>query len=196
VIKYIPGKSNPADPATRRPNFLPDSELLSSKRTLLVKTDGGLRLQELSLDDEGPLVEIGEVQTSVEQPTVVHPDVDFFFCPPSKELFSLLLKAYLAEPPDPLPDGDIKKVDGFWWSQGRIFVLSKLRPRVLKEFHDGLLAGHLGSLKTLEVIGQTLTWPGIQKDVLRYTKSCFSCQRAKQSNQKPPGLMKSLQVPD
>jgi hypothetical protein len=66
---------------------------------------------------------------------------------------------------------------------------------VLQEFHDGTLGGHLGLLKTLEVISCTLTWPGIWKDILNYTKSCFSCQRAKYSNQKPPGLMHSLQVP-
>jgi hypothetical protein len=58
------------------------------------------------------------------------------------------------------------------------------------------LGGHLGSLKTLEAIGQTLTWAGLQKDVLSYTKSCFSCQQAKHSNQRPPGLMHPLQTPN
>lgn len=41
-----------------------------------------------------------------------------------------------------------------------------------------------------------MPWPGITKDVLDYTKSCFSCKRAKHSNQQPPGLMNSLSVPD
>jgi hypothetical protein len=38
-------------------------------------------------------------------------------------------------------------------------------------------------------------WPGIRKDVISYVKSCFSCQRAKHSTQRPPGLMTALPVP-
>jgi hypothetical protein len=54
----------------------------------------------------------------------------------------------------------------------------------------------MGSFKTMEAIGRTMIWPSLRADVLKYTKSCFSCQRAKHSNQKPPGLMQSLQIPD
>jgi hypothetical protein len=50
-------------------------------------------------------------------------------------------------------------------------------------------------MKTLDVLLQLMYCPGIRKDVLTYIKSCFSCQRAKHSNQHPPGLMTALSVP-
>lgn len=76
-----------------------------------------------------------------------------------------------------------------------IFVLLSLCPCILQEFHDVSTAGHPGSLKNLDSITWYLWWPGLQGNVISYTKSCFSRQRAKHSNQKPPGLMNSLEVP-
>ncbi|PLW50812.1 hypothetical protein PCANC_14321 [Puccinia coronata f. sp. avenae] len=193
VIKHIPGKLNPADPATRRPDFIPDRESPNAKRTLLVKSAKGLKLQETTLEDEGTQAEIWEVSTSVSQ---TQADIDYFFCPPSQEFRKLLLASYSEQVPVPSTDEELTCRNGLWWTRGRIFVPENLRPRVLKEYHDGALAGHLGSFKTLEAIGRTMTWPGIRQDVLKYTKSCFSCQRAKHSTQKTPGVMHSLQVPD
>jgi hypothetical protein len=78
---------------------------------------------------------------------------------------------------------------------GRVFVPPKMRPRILKEFHNTTLAGHPGSLKLLETVSRTYGWPKIRKDVVSYTKYCFSCQKSKHSTQRPPGLMTLLNIP-
>lgn len=72
----------------------------------------------------------------------------------------------------------------------------QFNPLFLQTFHDDILAGHLGLLKTLQNIMQLFNWQGIQSDVLKYTKSCLSCQKAKHLNQKPPGLMVPLSIPE
>jgi hypothetical protein len=108
----------------------------------------------------------------------------------------MLKSAYKDETPEADDKADLKKQGDLWWQRGHVFVPLKLQPGVLKQFHDDPLAGHLGSMKTLNLLGWTVTWPGIQKDVVQYTKSCFSCQRAKHSTQKPPGSMHSLQILD
>jgi hypothetical protein len=196
VIKHIPGKQNPADPATQCPNYVPDGEIPNLERTLLSATVEGLKIQGSSLDDPDPRLDIWEVAVSVADPLQEQADTEIFFCPLTKEFRTLLLKAYTSDPPEPQPDGKLKQQDGLWWIQGCIFVPSGLRPRVLQEYHNGELGGHMGALKTMEAIGQKMTWPGIRTDVLKYTKSCFSCQCAKHSNQKSPALMHSLQIPN
>jgi hypothetical protein len=196
VIKHVLGKLNPADPATCCPDFIPSGENPNTKQVLLEESGNVLKLRGSLLDEPNPQLEIWAVLSSSSPVFTPQKDTDVFFCPPTKELRFLLLTAYAAKPPSPQPNKDLSQQEGLWWRRGRVFVLLCLQPRVLQEFHDGTLGRHLGSLKTLEVIGCTLTWPRIWKDVLNYTKSCFSCQRAKHSNQKPPGLRHSLQVPN
>lgn len=194
---------NPADPPTRRPDFLPEGGDDDSRHTLLIETTKGLVIQGSSLDEVDPRVDIWEVvpfgtqvlsDDGEESSSDVKRDFDLSFCPPSTMLRTWLLQAYEADPPDP-EDDDLTNRDGLWWLRDRIFVPVSLRPKILKHYHDDVLSGHPGSLKTLALISRTMIWPGIRKDILLYTKSCFSCQRAKHSNLRPPGLMTSLAVP-
>jgi hypothetical protein len=53
-------------------------------------------------------------------------DADFVFCPPSKEVLSLLQSAYSEEPPDPEVIEDLKFRDAVWWIPGQVFVPQKL----------------------------------------------------------------------
>jgi hypothetical protein len=196
VIKHIPGRNNPADPGSRRPDFLPAGEEADSKRLMFEDSPRGLQLAEGQSLDTGQELEIGEVVTSEDPPPSEQLDTDFFFCPPSAELTTLLRRAYEKESPAAAEIEGLSKIGNLWWLRGRVFVPPSLRPRVLQQFHDNPLAGHLGSMKTLDLLSRTVAWPGIRKDVASYTKSCFSCQRAKHSTQKPPGQLHSLQIPD
>jgi hypothetical protein len=196
VIKHIPGKDNPADPGSRQPDFLPAGEEADSKRLMFESSPRGLQLAEGQSLDTGQELEIGEAVTSKDPPPSNLLDTDFLFCPPSAELKTLLRRAYEKEPPVAADIEGLRKMDDLWWLRGQVFVPPSLQPRVLQQFHDNPLAGHLGSMKTLDLLSRTLAWPGIWKDVASYTKSCFSCQQAKHSTQKPPGQMHSLQIPD
>lgn len=59
----------------------------------------------------------------------------------------------------------------------QIVVPSQLQEKVLYLAHDSPLAGHLGSAKTLSRILQHFYWPGINKTVKEYCRSCDVCQK-------------------
>lgn len=62
------------------------------------------------------------------------------------------------------------------FQQYEVVVLPvSLRDKVLHIAHDRL--GHLGPKKVREIVHRKFTWPGIAKTVLRYCRSCVSCQR-------------------
>lgn len=71
-----------------------------------------------------------------------------------------------------------------------------LRDKLLHEFHDSLVAGHLGRDKTLQAVTENYWWPSVAKDVEEYVRSCPACQLHKSRNQKPAGLLQPLPVPD
>ena len=59
----------------------------------------------------------------------------------------------------------------------QLMVPSELRATVLRISHDQPMAGHLGCRKTLERVWQTFYWPGLEKAVKEYCRSCDACQR-------------------
>ena len=156
-------------------------------------------MQGALLDEKDPCLNIGEVVASGNFHVPVDgadaPFRDPLFCPPSNKLRSLLLTEYATTPLDPAEIDGLELREGFWWLWDCLFVPLQLLLQVLMDFHDLAVAGHPGSLHTLDLITWTVSWLGVRKDVLHYVKSCFSCQRAKHSNQHQPGLMTPLSVP-
>jgi Integrase zinc binding domain len=61
--------------------------------------------------------------------------------------------------------------------------------------HDAFVSGHLGFNKSYERLKQGVTWPEIYSELKVYVRSCDSCQKNKTSNQKPIGLLKTLEIP-
>jgi len=59
---------------------------------------------------------------------------------------------------------------------------------VLRYFHDGVFAGHLGARKTLDKVASNFWWPGMRKEVFRYVRGCELCQRAKPAQNTHVGL--------
>ncbi|XP_065921901.1 uncharacterized protein [Magallana gigas] len=59
----------------------------------------------------------------------------------------------------------------------QLVVPDKFRNQVMKLAHDSLLAGHLGTQRTLARVTSEFWWPGIQSDVRRFCQSCDICQR-------------------
>ena len=76
-------------------------------------------------------------------------------------------------------------------SSFKIVVPSLLRGDILHQFHSHALGGHLGVLKTLRRIQDRYCWNGMRTDVMKFVRSCDTCQRTKQDNQKAAGLMDS-----
>ena len=61
---------------------------------------------------------------------------------------------------------------------------------VLSEYHDSLLAGHQGFVRTYAAIREKYYWPRMWKSVEEYTKTCYPCQTASNYRPRPPPLGK------
>lgn len=59
----------------------------------------------------------------------------------------------------------------------QVVVPKELRNEVLTQAHDSIMAGHLGTQKTLDRILLSFYWPGVGADVKRFCRSCDICQR-------------------
>lgn len=72
---------------------------------------------------------------------------------------------------------------------------SEFIPILLKEYHDSLVGGHMGEVKTYLRMAQDWYWNGMRKDVTAYIQRCTTCQQQKVSQQSPAGLLQSLSIP-
>jgi hypothetical protein len=83
--------------------------------------------------------------------------------------------------------------DGLLYFEGRLCVPAN--DRVSREkrlkLHD--LGNHFAVDKTRRSLMREYYWPGVQKDVDLYIKSCASCSRNKSSTQAPAGFLHPMQ---
>ena len=63
------------------------------------------------------------------------------------------------------------------------------RTSFIAELHNSAYASHLGARKTLAALQQRVWWPSMQRDVRKYVAGCSVCQRIKDVNQAPAGLL-------
>lgn len=61
----------------------------------------------------------------------------------------------------------------------RIWIPKSLSERVINEFHDVPLAGHVGRRKTYNKLEDRVFWLGMAKNVGHYIRKCEKCARAK-----------------
>ena len=59
----------------------------------------------------------------------------------------------------------------------QLMVPTELRGKVLQIGHATPMAGHLGVKKTYDRISTSFYWPGVQKDVRNFCRSCEVCQK-------------------
>ncbi|TYK28181.1 polyprotein [Cucumis melo var. makuwa] len=77
-------------------------------------------------------------------------------------------------------------------------VLSKtssLIPAMLHTFHDSIVGGHSGFLRTYKRLTAELYWEGMKSDVKKHCEECLTCQRNKTLALSPAGLLVPLEVP-
>ncbi|KAL4018114.1 hypothetical protein IC575_021704 [Cucumis melo] len=98
-----------------------------------------------------------------------------------------------------------QEVDGkFEWKNGRLLYkgrlvlpqTSSLIPRLLHTFHDSVLGGHSGFLRTYKRMSGELYWQGMKNDIKKYVEQCEVCQRNKYEATKPAGVLQPLPIPD
>ena len=50
---------------------------------------------------------------------------------------------------------------------------SKVKGKIMKEYHDNPLSGHTGFYKTYRKIRERYSWKGQKKDVMKYVQECI-----------------------
>jgi hypothetical protein len=84
-----------------------------------------------------------------------------------------------------------------WYKQKRLYVLERrVRELLLKECHDGPLAGHGGAKRTITFLKKTYYWPNLKDDAEEYVKTCLICQQNWIFNKKQVGLLQPLLIPE
>ena len=95
-------------------------------------------------------------------------------------------------------------ISKFSWENGKLFykkrvVLSKkssVIPTLLHTFHDSILGGHSGFLRTYKRMSGELYWEGMKADIKKYVEQCEICQRNKYEATKPAGVLHPLPAPE
>jgi hypothetical protein len=77
-------------------------------------------------------------------------------------------------------------VDDKWSVRYQIVILKPYREEVLRLAHETPLSGHLGINKTYEKIIRHFYWPGVQKTMAEFCKTCHTCQLVGKPNQVIP----------
>lgn len=72
--------------------------------------------------------------------------------------------------------------ESLYW---RVWIPASLKSRMIRLFHDGQLAGHLGIRKTFSRIEQRAYWKNLRRDVQQYVNHCITCQKSKAARLPP-----------
>lgn len=186
-ILHISGKSNPADPASRRSDYS-EGESDSDKVVLL-----GYR-EDLKKLDSRPEIAVVKIKASKITGQV---DPSLNFMPADTDTIVSIQSLYETDEflKGRLP-AFLKFIDNTWWWIGKVYVPKSMREMILKQYHETPLAGHWGSLKTLDMITRTFGWPNARLDVLNFIKACSNCQAIKVDHRPPQGLLNPLPIPD
>jgi transposase InsO family protein len=123
---------------------------------------------------------------------------------PSDELLSSIKDAYqhdevckplLADPP---PNSSHFRVhDGLVFCTQRLYIPSnaEIKTKLLHESHDAASSGHLGIVKTADLLSRSYYWPNMHEDVKEYVRSCLACQSNKARSQAAAGLLQPIPHP-
>lgn len=82
--------------------------------------------------------------------------------------------------------------------EGRLVLpkSSSLIPTIVHTYHDSILGGHSGFLRTYKRVIGELFWEGMKADIKKYVDECVVCQRNKTLALAPAGLLLPLGILD
>lgn len=92
------------------------------------------------------------------------------------------------------PLSPVEVREGLLYRKNRLWVPKALQKAVMESEHDTKVAGHMGTDKTLELISRNFWWPGMEKIVRSYVRSCLECQRNKSPRHAPAGFLQPLEL--
>lgn len=85
-----------------------------------------------------------------------------------------------------------KKFNEYEGNSYLLAIPDSLKDKILKEFHDSKIGGHLSAKKITKKIADRYYWDNMNKYIKEYTATCDSCQLRNFDTQKKPGLLKPI----
>ena len=73
---------------------------------------------------------------------------------------------------------------------------TKLQQKIIAEFHDTPISGHMAAKKTLERLQRFFYWPRMDREVDMFCKSCLTCKRFKRRTVARPTGSQPYPIPD
>jgi len=206
VLTHRPGRTNPADGPSRRPDYMAQTQDPSLKknesfvkplREILSKThheDPNLILAVTTRSSEGktpaPVVDRSTLADIMED--LDDDDHDL----PIEERGT----TYSSE--EHTSDDSMDEEAPVGQASNKANQSHKIRPetageksKALQECHNNPMAGHFGARRTLEKLSRHYTWKGMTKDVKDYCHDCLRCRRSATAKHKPYGLLAPLHPP-
>ena len=183
VLIHTPGKSNPADGPSRRPDYAENSPPMGSvipPHALHLLSSSPTASNALLASFAGMHAVVAPEQGLRERITSLYPT-------------DAVAQQHLPESSSP----SWSCMDGLLLYKGLIYVPESptLRMDILREHHDAPLAGHCGIARTIELITRNYWFPGINAYVKDYVNSCYSCQQAKAPRHARHGELAPIPVP-
>ena len=74
-----------------------------------------------------------------------------------------------------ITNDEIKIMEELILYRGRILLEanSKVKRKIMKEYHDNPLSGHTGFYKTYRKVREIYSWKGLKKDIIKYVQECL-----------------------
>ena len=212
-ILHRAGKTNPADPPSRRPDYDGDSPLQTKllptlQRKLALWEGQSCHVDEL--DAVKHVMSVADVQVIVPRKQVAE-IVESAYDESQRPMKSLLhdLQSKDKRVQDVIqqtPSGKRLLASKAWsFDKDGLLRYGKaiyvpdggaVREELIRKCHDDVLAGHFGVDKTLELLKRKYHWHGMATEVSDYVKTCDICQRVKVYRHRPYGELQSLPVPE
>jgi hypothetical protein len=192
-IAHRPGKNNPADAPSRRPDYMEGAQ-----EEVRHAASRGLSYLQHQLSKTTPSVPrepwVAAVTRSQTKSGAERTD------PATNEPASDLSVSDAASVEVELSSAqngatEMPRIPNLTTPPRRFVDSEEERRRILLDCHKDPLSGHFGRRKTLEKVRRHYTWPRLHADIKEMIDACLACNQAKASRHKPYGLLQPLPVP-
>ena len=86
--------------------------------------------------------------------------------------------------------------DGLVYIHDKLYLpTSSLQKQAIEWCHAGILAGHPGEKRTIDLVKRYFWWPTLQIDIKHFIQQCSTCAQGKSSHQVPAGLLQPMPTP-